>query len=78
MKISLADHRVYVVVWKRNCSAGQRNQSVVVPVFHLSTHSATLVLYGSVVLAFCSFVLVLPKLKELSVSWSVVLDTYQW
>jgi hypothetical protein len=43
-------------------------------VFHFSALTANLVQYGSVVLFFCSFVLVLPKLEELSVSQSVILD----
>ncbi len=56
----------------------QWDRSAVVLVFHLSALTATLVLYGSVVLFSRSSVLVLPKLEELRISQLVFLETCQW
>jgi hypothetical protein len=67
MKMSSSDHRVYL--FGRGTAVVRSETSAVVPVFHLTAHTATLVLF-----LFCSSVLFLflfSKLEELEVSQSV-------
>jgi hypothetical protein len=51
MKMASSDHRVYL--FGIGTAVVRSGMSAVVPVFHLTAHSATLVLFRSVVL-FCS------------------------
>ncbi len=73
MKMSSSDHRVYL--FGRGTAVVRSGTSTEVPVFHLTAHTATLVLFP-----FCSSVLSLflfSKLEELG-SVSQSLDTCQW